>query len=276
MSTPPVIQPTQTGTIPGATSWRKVRSAPAFSGGKVRIHETWKGAYSELTAAYNYLVSNSPWAESITPQVSDNSAVATLVKVWPQVITWGNYKPHEVSTPEYECLGVRMTIPLKSFEPFAADILAGAAAGYNDVDAKIAAGNVKALTYSIDPIKSYMGLRLRGVTHFERVTYTLRITRTFDSRENLPDLSADYALVNSVVAWDELRFLGAGVPSFVTEPQMNLSGTGGIGFFGETVCQWKYNEPKILYRGKGVSVQLGADADYKWSQTLYRGGSFNP
>jgi hypothetical protein len=275
MSAAPTIQNPTPGPITGAATWRKVRSAPQFSGGQVKIHETWRGSYLELTTAYNYLVSNSPWAESITPSVSERSAIATLTKVWPQVVTWGGYQPHEVQTPQYECLGVRMTIPLKSFEPFAADILAGAAAGYLDVDAQIAAGQYNALTYSVDPIMSYMGLRIRGVTGFERVTYQLRLTRTFDARENIPDLTADYAKVSSVESWTSLRFIGDSIPSFVTEPKMVLCPTT-LGSFVIVPCQWKYCEPKILYRGKGCSVVLGADADYKWSKTLYMGGMFDP
>ena len=277
MSAAPTIRLAAAGPITGATSWRMVRSMPVLSGGIVRIHETWRGAYIEAVTAYNYLVSNAPFAESVTPSVSDNSAIATFTKIYVYSQPWFSLKQHEAQTPQYECLGVRMQVELRTFEPFAADIAGDNAWKYEDVDSLIAdgQGEVAKAAYITDPVKSYVGLRLRGVTHFERVTYQLRITRTFDTRENIPDLSGDYGNVSKVTNWAGLHFMGDTIPSFVVEPQMRVASDDTIGSFSIVSLEWKGCEPRIEYRGKGVSVILGADGDYKWSSVLY-GGTLSP
>jgi hypothetical protein len=273
----PTIQNPTPGPITGAATWRKVRSAPNLSGGKVRIHETWKGAYSELTTAYNYLVSNSPWPESVSPSVPDNSAIATLTKIYVYSQPWFTQKPHEVQTPQYECLGVRMNLELRTFEPFAADILDGNGDNYETIDELMQSGQgaIAVANFTVDPAKAYAALRIKGVTHFERVTYNLRITRTFDTRENVPDLFNDYSNVGKIaVSWSDLTFLGDHMPSFITPPLINIAQDTSGTMEAENL-EWKYCEPRVEYRGKGVSVILGADGDYQWSRALY-GGTLDP
>ena len=277
------IQPNGTsGTITG-TAWKRVRTWTTWASAEQIITDVYKGPYSQLSTAYAWLFSN-VLARSITPNVSDGSAVASInVVKAPTTWSWGAAGeqpiPGEVREPMYEVYPVTQSLDIRTMF-----LISGVSPKeIETIDKAIRDGTCADLdvTGYLSATQQYRIWRMHGVEQFERTSYNLRIQRFFGNVTKLPiALTTDYGNTQNVFAWASILTLGNAVPSFVKEPKTTGRWSGAqetyTAIFSSQAQSYKLNSVGVQYQGKWISVVWDFQGAHAWGSDFYSGGTWTP
>jgi hypothetical protein len=250
-------------TIIGTPGWRTLFDYSAGAGDSVRVRVR-QGPALSLDGEIAYLRAVLD-VESLDPSVSPGSAVASIRCTY-RSFPDGGFPLSERRTPVYSITPLMETVDLRAHpkvNALAADIpaieryiMAGDVAGLKTAYA----GNANALAFA--------AFWVAGVTQFEACSFQLAVTRYYLSP---PTISADYAAINTVFAWDAIRTDGKSIPSYVDEPKY-LRDTGDpIGF------EWRLESvaPVIQKRAENVVSWTFIGREH-WARALYKGGTWDP
>jgi hypothetical protein len=267
------------GTITG-TAWRKVRTYTTWASSEQTITDIYKGPYSQLSTAYSYLFGTVK-ARSITPSVSDGSAVATITVVrGPAIWTYGAVpRDGEVREPTYEVYPVTQTLDIRTMF-----LVSGASPEeIQKIDNAIRDGTIADLDVSgfFDASQKYRIWRMHGVDQFERTSFNLRVQRHFANITYVPtSLSADYANVQTVFTWTEIRTLGDMLPSYVIEPKSTGRWNGHqetyTSAFSSASLSWKLVNLGVQHQGQWTSIVWDFQGAHAWGADFYAAGTWVP
>lgn len=270
----PVMQPNSTcGTISG-TAWRLVRQYTTASNGEQNTTKIYKGPYTQLATAYASLYNTSAGARSITPSVSETSAISSIAVVIPVASAQWTPLSHEVKQPTYDIIPVEIETDMRCFYP-------GNEKQIEEIEKQIRAGTCAEMdmTGYEDAAKNYRKWRMMGMESYSRTFYTLRVQRFFDNFINLPDLTPEYETVNNCTAWANVRTLGAVIPSYIKEPRIVAKTGSGLNekwqnAWASTPLSWRLALLGPQYQGKAVAIVWEFRGVIKWSQDHYYNGTW--
>ncbi len=114
----------------------------------------------------------------------------------------------------------------------------------------------------------YARILVAGVTSYEAPTVDLYITRYYHTA---PSLSSDYAAINKVYSWGNLKTDGKSVSASISEPKwVDHNGTAKS-------YEWRLLSVSPQYqRGTDDVVQWIFQGLQRWAKWLYSGGSWEP
>jgi hypothetical protein len=267
------------GTITG-TAWRKVRTYTTWASSEQTVTDIYKGPYSQLSTAYSYLF-NTVQARSITPSVSDGSAVASITLIrGPSTWTYGSSPlDGEVKEPTFEVYPVTQTLDIRTMF-----LVSGASAEeIQKIDNAIRDGTIADLDVSgfFTATQKYRIWRMHGVEQFERTSFNLRVQRYFANITRTPlAFATDYDNVQKVFTWSAIRTLGQGLPSFVKEPKTTGRWNGDqelhTSNFSSASLSWKLSNLGVQYQGKWISLVWDFQGAHAWGADFYDGGTWVP
>lgn len=245
--------------ILGASGWQTLFDYGVSGGQRVRVTmgpaTTIDTQVAALKAAYA--------VESFDVSVSPGSAAATVR------ITYGasgTLPAGERRWPVYSLYPAMVSVDLKAHPE-----LDTIAADMPKIDDLVAKGEIDAIktTYAANALAlKYARLVLAGVTTYEAPSHILAVTRHYSSA---PSIASDYAAINTVFAWDDIKTDGKSIPSSISEPKyVDAAGTAH-GY------EWRlvFVAP-VIQRGAENTVQWQFQAQERCAKWLYKGGTWEP
>jgi hypothetical protein len=267
------------GEISG-TAWKKVRSYTTWASSEQTITDVYKGPYSQLSTAYTYLYTNVR-ARSITPSVSDGSAVASITVIrGPTTWTFGTSPlDGEVKEPTFEVYPVTQTLDIRTMF-----LVSGASPNeIQKVDNAIRDGTIADLDVSdfFEATQKYRIWRMHGVEQFERTSFNLRVQRYFSNITRMPAAFAtDYDNVQKVFTWSDIKTLGEALPAYVKEPKSTGRWNGDqeiyTSDFSSASLSWKLSNLGVQYQGSLISLVWDFQGAHSWGSDFYSGGTWVP
>ena len=254
----PTIQGTPAPAFTGATGWVLSRQYTSYASGTFTVTKVWRGPYSTLSAAHTGVVAMNP--QTITPSASDGSAIASITATFST-----DPENHEIRDPTYEIIPVREAIRIEQFPYWRAEHGPKEA-----LEKAIRNGTASTIGQAELGVKvnELRTKRLDGIEAYERTIFCLRVTRFWDKDAHYPDLTVDYAAVNTVVSWAGIKTLGALViPETITEPKMVERDAAGD--WQLVSLQWRLAEVCPQYQGKYATIQWVWDGAVEWDSALY-------
>lgn len=203
-------------------------------------------------------------------------AVATITATW-STASGASDTNKECAEPSYDVQPMAVAVDLSAHPTFA-PVLSTCAA----IDAAIRRGawaEAQALADGSgdehERPQRFLGLRAAGVQSYEAIAYQLVVTRYWARTGDLPaSIASEYAYVNRVFEWADIRTAGKPLPGGFPEPLITrydgLTETAASAAWrlqgiqprqqrgGEVACTWTF---------------LGLE---KWAVALYRGGNWDP
>ncbi|MFZ4397183.1 MAG: hypothetical protein ACOYOU_16330, partial [Kiritimatiellia bacterium] len=139
-----------------------------------------------------------------------------------------------------------------------------------DIEERVAAGKIDGLgaKYANNPqALSFARLWISGVTHFERQSFLLSVTRYYIA----PPHILDYTDINRVYTWATILTNGNAIPANVTEPRWKDA------HLDEHSYEWRLASvtASIQRRAENV-ITWQFDGREHWAKWLYPGGTWEP
>jgi hypothetical protein len=250
-------------TIIGTTGWRTLFDYSAGAGNSVRIRVSAgpaSGIDGQITAL-RYALD----VETLDTSVSPGSAVATIRCTY-RTLPDGGLPLSERRSPTFAVTPLMKTMDIRGHKLFStipkekSKIERYISAGDIDALKTAYAGNTTALLFA--------AFWADGTSAYEEAAFQLTITRYYTSA---PTISADYAAINKVYAWADIKTDGKGMPSYVEEPKYKPETGDAVGF------EWRLvSVAPVIERHTENIVTWVYIGCYKWASSLYSGGTGAP
>lgn len=247
------------------TPWRQLFDYPTgHDDERVRLYQ---GPANDLDAQVAAIKATLNWS-SIDPSVSPGSAIASIRVTYDS--PGDPLEPDERRHPLFELQTAMHLVDLKALyvlDPIAAEM--------PKIDDLLAQGHIDKIIagYTGNELAlRYARLRLAGVDTWPSPGQTLTVTRFYRSP---PTLTSDYAKINTVTTWDNLKTHNKSISSRLTEPKWVYPDGTPTGT--PTGYYWRLLDiSPTLQRGQPNVVRWTFEGLPRYAKWLYPGGTWEP